>query len=363
MKRKSKEHKAGPNAKRLTATVPEFQGLSLEDVPNFLDVSQYKTREKQSQGIAKATLHHWDKFRENFRYDLECPICKDVMIDPIVLPCCGKAFCLACLDNVKRCPCCRGFVKKNSETWRASPLLSGFIEFFFGENVGKEREIRTKQRQEVVNRRNLGKKYFESKRFHVLKSLLVFALRKACTETPWACCNLDHAKQELEKLLQTGSANLEHMEQEQVGENEMVLLTNCCLDEDFQLRGKTVFYMGDEMAHPIIAENGEITLNTMQPWVIASTLQQMFVHDVGAQTWGNFFKANGAPQSVVEDAYCNPEVDLSLSQAYDRAASIAMLLPESDLQSFHTMHSSITTDEDLDVDEIDSLSSLEESLD
>lgn len=158
MKRKSKEHKAGPNAKRMTSTsAAEFQGLDISDVPSFLDTSQYKTREKQSQGIAKATLQHWDKFREQYRYDLECPICKDVMIDPIVLPCCGKAFCQACLDCVKRCPCCRGFVKRNAETWRASSLLSGFIEFYFGENVAKEREIRVKQRQEVVNKRNLGK--------------------------------------------------------------------------------------------------------------------------------------------------------------------------------------------------------------
>ena len=63
---------------------------------------------------------------------LECPICLDIMTDPVTAPC-GHAFCKVCIESaikkMPKCVFCREEIPKDYK-FRISYLLQDLIEEF-----------------------------------------------------------------------------------------------------------------------------------------------------------------------------------------------------------------------------------------
>lgn len=76
------------------------------------------------------------------REQYQCPICLDVVLDPVSLRTCGHRFCWACLcmaycekpeGALERCPCCRAAFPLDPEAFVVDGILSRFLKTFFPE--------------------------------------------------------------------------------------------------------------------------------------------------------------------------------------------------------------------------------------
>lgn len=98
------------------------------------------------------------------RDQYQCPICLDVVLDPVCLRTCGHRFCWACLcmaycekpeGTLERCPCCRAAFPLDPEAFEVDGILSRFLRDFFPEDQSvrlKEQRENLRQRLEVVQR-------------------------------------------------------------------------------------------------------------------------------------------------------------------------------------------------------------------
>ncbi len=111
--------------------------------------------------------------------EFDCPICRETLLDPISLFCCGSNFCLTCVENMKttiHCPCCRKHI--NIEGYTKNILLSGIIEKVMGSLwIQNERRIREERQQEAKKIKRISKQYDESFRFNVIRDCLKSLLK------------------------------------------------------------------------------------------------------------------------------------------------------------------------------------------
>lgn len=101
--------------------------------------------------------------------EIECPICRETLLDPVGLTCCGNNTCHTCILELTNCPCCRREV--NLETsFQRNRLLSKLIENIMGaEWLTVERDTREKRRQEAIRLKQLAKQYDGSLRNDLIK--------------------------------------------------------------------------------------------------------------------------------------------------------------------------------------------------
>lgn len=98
------------------------------------------------------------------RDQYQCPICLEVVVDPVCLRTCGHRFCWACLcmaycekaeGTLERCPCCRAAFPLDPEAFEVDGILSRFLRDFFPEDQSarmEEQKENLRQRLEVVQR-------------------------------------------------------------------------------------------------------------------------------------------------------------------------------------------------------------------
>lgn len=97
------------------------------------------------------------------RDEYQCPICLDVVVDPVCLRTCGHRFCWACLcmaycekpeGTLERCPCCRAAFPLDPEAFELDGILGRFLRNFFPEDqVAREKEQKENLRQHLHQRR------------------------------------------------------------------------------------------------------------------------------------------------------------------------------------------------------------------
>lgn len=131
--------------------------------------------------------------------EYRCPICLDVVFDPVCLRTCGHRFCWACLcqtylncpeGTLERCPTCRASFTLDPLAFQVDGILSRFLRNYFPDELSS----REKEQKETLKRRLAAASGESQPHNNLLQleenlncTLVRYAAAYIGTETPAAC--------------------------------------------------------------------------------------------------------------------------------------------------------------------------------
>lgn len=267
---------------------------------------------------------YWRRMDAQFGDELECIVCRELLIDAVSFNCCGASCCVYCVDSVvkQRCPKCRTAWRERGEAVRPNYALSALLSFYYGaETVEAERSERAARLAEAKRRKELGRRYLNSQRYARIAGIVALCVERLCSAGALPFCALDElyaaARKELEELSCVAS----------VAREEIALAIEYAMDDDtYERRGAHVFKLSRDLLTPLAAESGGIELARMQSFMASAILAAC--DDTDSNYYRRLAKAflqhNGAEQAVVDD-FALPTADsIPHADALQRAIDIVL---------------------------------------